>query len=77
MTDYIPVIFFPILYVAAKLVMRVHPVKAKEMDFITNVAEFDAMTYVVINDSCHTALILRTGTMIRHPGTCWRRSGCG
>ncbi|KAI9567922.1 amino acid permease [Boletus coccyginus] len=44
-TDYIPIILFPILYVAAKLVMRVPTVSADKMDLVSNVAEFDAMTY--------------------------------
>jgi amino acid transporter len=44
-TDYFPIVFFPVLYVAAKLVMGVHIVKADEMDFVTHVADFDAMTY--------------------------------
>ncbi|KAF8550183.1 hypothetical protein OG21DRAFT_1487961, partial [Imleria badia] len=44
-TDYLPIVFFPILYLAAKRFMRVRPVKADDMDFVTNVAEFDAMTY--------------------------------
>ncbi|KAI9567925.1 amino acid transporter [Boletus coccyginus] len=43
-TDYIPIILFPILYVAAKLVMRVPTVGADKMDFVSNVAEFDMMT---------------------------------
>jgi amino acid transporter len=45
-TDYLLIVFFPILYVAAKLIMGVHTVKADEMDFVTNVAEFNAMTCV-------------------------------
>ncbi|KAH0826384.1 amino acid transporter [Lanmaoa asiatica] len=44
-TDYLPIMLFPVLYVAAKLVMRVPTVKPHEMDFVTNVAEFDAMTH--------------------------------
>ena len=46
-TDYFPIVFFPILYLAAKRVMRVHSVKADDMDFVTNVAEFNAMTCVL------------------------------
>jgi len=46
LTDYIPVILFPILFVTAKFVMRVPSVNAYKMDFISNVAEFDAMTCV-------------------------------
>ncbi|KAG8221744.1 amino acid permease [Butyriboletus roseoflavus] len=44
-TDYFPIMFFPVLYISAKLVMRVRTVKPAEMDFVTNVAEFDAMTF--------------------------------
>jgi amino acid transporter len=44
-TDYFPIMFFPVLYIGAKLVMRVPTVRPEEMDFVTNVAEFDAMTY--------------------------------
>ena len=45
-TNYFPIVFFPILYVAAKLIMGAHTVKADKMDFLTNVAEFNAMTCV-------------------------------
>jgi len=44
-TDYVPIVFFPILYVAAKLIMGVPTVKADKMDFVTDVAECDAMTF--------------------------------
>ncbi|KAF8552157.1 hypothetical protein OG21DRAFT_1523954 [Imleria badia] len=44
-TDYFPIIFFPILYFAARHFRRVRPVKADAMDFKSNVAEFDAMTF--------------------------------
>ena len=47
-TDYFPIVFFPILYAAAKLIMGVHIVKADEMDFVTHVAEFNAMTCVPV-----------------------------
>ena len=46
MTDYFPIVFFPILYVSAKLIMGVPAIEADKMDFVTNVAEFDAMTCV-------------------------------
>ena len=45
-TDYFPIMFFPVLYISAKLVMRVRTIQPDEMDFVTNVAEFDAMTCV-------------------------------
>ncbi|KAI9567927.1 amino acid permease [Boletus coccyginus] len=44
LTDYIPIMLFPILYVTAKFIMRVPTVSANKMDFDTNVAEFVAMT---------------------------------
>ncbi|KAI9567930.1 amino acid permease [Boletus coccyginus] len=44
LTDYIPVILFPILYVAAKRFMNVHTLSVDEMDFVANVDEFKAMT---------------------------------
>ncbi|KAF8431912.1 amino acid permease [Boletus edulis BED1] len=44
-TNYTPIILFPILYVVAKFVKSARPVKAHNMDFDTNVAEFDNMTY--------------------------------
>ena len=47
-TDYFPIVFFPVLYVAAKLSMGVHPVKADDRDFVTDVADFDAMTCVPV-----------------------------
>ncbi|KAF8552154.1 hypothetical protein OG21DRAFT_1486409 [Imleria badia] len=45
LVNYFPIAFFLILYVVAKCCMRVHFVKAIDMDFVTNVADFDAMTY--------------------------------
>ncbi|KAI9567933.1 amino acid permease [Boletus coccyginus] len=45
LTNYIPIILFPILYVAAKFIMRVPTISADKMDFVANVAEFEAMTY--------------------------------
>ena len=41
---------FPVLYLAAKRIMGVRTVSAQHMDFVTNVAEFDAMTlqYVLL-----------------------------
>ncbi|KAF8550185.1 hypothetical protein OG21DRAFT_1499957 [Imleria badia] len=44
-TDYIPIIFFPIMYIVAKFVMGAQTIKAVDMDFKSNVAEFDAMIY--------------------------------
>ncbi|KAI9567929.1 amino acid permease [Boletus coccyginus] len=45
LTDYIPIILFPILYIAAKRIMNAPTVSVDKMDFVTNVAEFDAMAY--------------------------------
>ncbi|KAI9567931.1 amino acid permease [Boletus coccyginus] len=45
LTDYIPVVLFPILYVAAKVIMRVPIVSVDTMDFVANVAEFEEMSY--------------------------------
>ncbi|KAF8431958.1 amino acid permease [Boletus edulis BED1] len=45
LTDYLPIMLFPLLYLSAKLVMRVRTIRPDEMDFVSDVAEFDAMTY--------------------------------
>ena len=45
-TNYIPFIMFPILYIIWKVKTRVPVVKVAEMDFITNIAEIEADTYV-------------------------------
>lgn len=45
-TNYLPLALFPILYIGAKLYCR-EPIKTPhEMDFITNVQEIEAETYV-------------------------------
>ena len=60
-TDYFPIAFFPILYLAAKYFMGAHTVKAHEMDFVTNVADFDAMTCVPLHcREHHTMFRLET-----------------
>jgi len=43
-TDYLPIMLFPVLYVGARLIMRVRPVSPSEMDFVSNIAELDAIT---------------------------------
>ncbi|KAI9567928.1 amino acid permease [Boletus coccyginus] len=68
-TDYFPIIFFPVLYVSAKLVMRVPTVRADDMDFVSDVAEFDAMTCVPLCCREQRILTMRTDTMTRHPRT--------
>lgn len=44
-TNYLPLVLFPILYIAAKLWTRVPIVKASEMDFYSGLAEIEASTY--------------------------------
>jgi amino acid permease len=54
LANYVPIILFPILYVAAKLIMGMHIVKADEMDFVTYVAEFDVMMCILVScRECH------------------------
>lgn len=38
--------FFPVLYLSARTIMGVRSVSPEDMDFVTDVAEFDAMTCV-------------------------------
>jgi hypothetical protein len=44
-TSYLPVMVFPILYIAARLWTRIPPVEASQMDFYTGLAEIEADTY--------------------------------
>jgi amino acid transporter len=44
-TNYFAVIFFPILYGAAKLVTRIPAVKPEDMDFVSGLEEIEAMTF--------------------------------
>ncbi|TFY62403.1 hypothetical protein EVG20_g6715 [Dentipellis fragilis] len=44
-TNYLPFILFPILYVSARLWTRTPPVKPLEMDFLSDLAEIEADTY--------------------------------
>lgn len=44
-TNYLPLILFPILYITSKLWTRVPIVKPSEMDFYTGLAEIEASTY--------------------------------
>lgn len=44
-TNYLPLVLFPILYIIAKLWTRVPVVKASEMDFYSGLAEIEASTY--------------------------------
>lgn len=45
MTNYLPVMLFPVLYTIAKIWKRVPLVKPHEMDFHSGIAEIEAMTY--------------------------------
>lgn len=44
-TNYLPLILFPILYTGAKIWHRTPIVKASEMDFVSGIAEIEADTY--------------------------------
>ncbi|KAK0233437.1 amino acid permease [Armillaria fumosa] len=44
-TNYFPLMLFPVLYLGAKFYYKVPYVKAKDMDFVTNIAEIEAETY--------------------------------
>ncbi|KAF8123869.1 amino acid permease [Boletus edulis] len=44
-TNYLPIMLFPILYVSAKVITKVPLIKASEMDFESGVSEIDAITY--------------------------------
>ncbi|WVQ80549.1 hypothetical protein IAT38_002654 [Cryptococcus sp. DSM 104549] len=44
-TNYLPLMLFPCLWVGYKLIMRTKFVRAHEMDFVTNLAEIEADTY--------------------------------
>jgi len=44
-TNYLPLILFPILYTGAKLWTRSDIVGAREMDFVSNIAEIEEETY--------------------------------
>ncbi|KAG6911818.1 hypothetical protein DXG01_000065 [Tephrocybe rancida] len=43
-TNYLPLAGFPILYIGAKLVTKKPVIKAKDMDFVTNIKEIEADT---------------------------------
>jgi len=44
-TQYLPVVLFPVLYISAKLVMEVDTKSAEEIDLVSNVREFEEMTF--------------------------------
>lgn len=41
-TNYIPFVLFPILYIGARIYYRQGPVKAEDMDFVSDLAEIEA-----------------------------------
>jgi len=45
-TNYLPLALFPLLYIISRIVYRVQPVKPLDMDFVTNIDEIEAETYV-------------------------------
>ncbi|KAL9716066.1 hypothetical protein Ac2012v2_000510 [Leucoagaricus gongylophorus] len=44
-TNYIPFVLFPILYIGARIYYRQGPVKAEDMDFVSDLAEIEAESY--------------------------------
>lgn len=44
-TNYLPFILFPILYVGAAFWKRCRPLRASEMDFVSDLKEIEASTY--------------------------------
>ncbi|KAF9454882.1 hypothetical protein P691DRAFT_799885 [Macrolepiota fuliginosa MF-IS2] len=44
-TNYLPLVLFPILYTGARIYFKRGPVKAQDMDFVSNLAEIEADTY--------------------------------
>jgi amino acid transporter len=45
-TKYLALVLFPILYLGARIYYQEGPKKPHEMDFVTNIPEFEAETYV-------------------------------
>ncbi|KAJ8084938.1 hypothetical protein AAF712_004532 [Marasmius tenuissimus] len=44
-TNYLPLVMFPIMYLGAKFVRKTKIVRVEEMDFVTNLAEIEAESY--------------------------------
>ena len=61
MTNYFPIMLFPVIYVAAKFVMGVRTVSADDMDFVSDVAAFDSMTCA---QHCYREKTARARTML-------------
>jgi len=43
-TNYLPFMFFPVMYVIARFITRVPPVRAMDMDFVTDIDEIEKAT---------------------------------
>ena len=44
LTNYLPFILFPVLYIGSRVAYKVRPVKPVDMDFVTNIAEIERDT---------------------------------
>ncbi|KAI5120927.1 hypothetical protein M0805_002907 [Coniferiporia weirii] len=44
-TNYLPLILFPVLYAGALLFLKCKPIKAEDMDFVSDIKEIEADTY--------------------------------
>ena len=44
-TNYLPFILFPILYIGSTIWKRSRPIRASEMDFVSDLKEIEAETY--------------------------------
>lgn len=51
-TNYLPLMLFPVLYIGAKLWRRDPIVKAEDMDFFSGLDEVEAASYVLSPTSC-------------------------
>jgi hypothetical protein len=58
-TNYLPLVGFPILYIVGRIAYRVRPVKPLDMDFVTNIAEIEAETYVRWSGSNRCPLLMQ------------------
>ena len=47
-TNYFPLILFPVMYIVAKFIYREPAKKPEEMDFITDIKEIEAATCVFL-----------------------------
>lgn len=45
-TNYFPLMLFPVMYLGAKYYYKQPVVRSKDMDFVTNIDEIEADTYV-------------------------------